>query len=179
MRPTGRKLPGAGAKAPALDVPPPRRDDPPRYQVTLWPHRSLSLRGFRGVLIITAIGLAIPLFPFLGTPVGWGLLPFLLAALIALYASIKASYRSGRLTEVLCIWDDLITLTRTDPKGRRQCWHANPFWVTVHLHKNAKIENYLTLKGNGREVELGAFLSPEERESLYEEVLKALRPQGS
>ena len=41
----------------------------------------MSLRGFRWVLIFTSVGLAIPLIPFLGTPVGWGLLPFLVGAL--------------------------------------------------------------------------------------------------
>ncbi|MEM8820806.1 MAG: DUF2244 domain-containing protein [Pseudomonadota bacterium] len=36
-------------------------------------------------------------------------------------------------------------------------------------------ENYLTLKGGGREIELGAFLSPEERLSLAERLEDAIR----
>jgi uncharacterized membrane protein len=36
------------------------------------------------------------------------------------------------------------------------------------------VPQYLTLRGNGREVELGAFLSEDERVSLREELRKAL-----
>lgn len=32
------------------------------------------------------------------------------------------------------------------------------------------VPQYLTLKGGGREVEIGAFLSPEEREALYPDI---------
>lgn len=150
------------------------RGDPPKWTVTLWPHRSLSTSGFRWVLGFTAAALAIPLIPFLGTPIAWGLLPFLIAALLALYISIKASYHTGRMQEDLRLWDDLITLERTEPTGKVRRWHANPYWTTVHLHENAKLESYLTLKGNGREVELGSFLSPEERVALHAELKDAL-----
>ena len=54
-------------------------------------------------------------------------------------------------------------------------WHANPFWVRIRLREDAPIEKYLTLQGNGREIELGAFLSPWERETLYSEILETLR----
>jgi len=150
------------------------RGDPPKWTVSIWPNRSLSQTGFKRVLMATALGLTIPLIPFLGTPVAWGLLPFLVAALLALYTSIQASYRSGRLREDLRLWDDLITIERTEPNGRVKRWHANPFWTSVHLHKDAKIESYLTLRGNGREVELGAFLSPDERIALHADLTQTL-----
>ncbi|NNU80929.1 DUF2244 domain-containing protein [Halovulum dunhuangense] len=167
--------PEAGGSPPASAVQDPYdRDDPPAFQLTLWPHRSLSIDGFRQVLIFVAAALAIPLIPFLGTPVAWGLLPFLVGALIALYAAIRRSYRDGELREELRIWPDLITVVRTEPKGGVHRWHANPYWVTVRIHDRARIENYLTLKGNGREIELGAFLSPEERLTLRDDLDRAL-----
>ena len=36
------------------------------------------------------------------------------------------------------------------------------------------VANYITLTGNGREVELGAFLSEDERKTLYEELEQLL-----
>ncbi len=150
----------------------------PAYQVTLWPHRSLSPEGFRWVMGIVAAGLAFPVIPFLGTPVGWGLLPFLIAAEAALWLAFRRSYRDGRLREVLRLWPDLVTVDRIEPGGRRQAWSANPYWVTLALHDDAKIESYVTLKGNGREIELGAFLSPDERVALHAELSRAFRRIG-
>lgn len=43
------------------------------------------------------------------------------------------------------------------------------------LHvKDGPVPNYVTLKGNSREVEIGAFLSEEERKQLHRDLLAAL-----
>jgi uncharacterized membrane protein len=36
--------------------------------------------------------------------------------------------------------------------------------------KGGPVPNYVTLSGNGREVEIGAFLSEEERKALYDDL---------
>ncbi|HEU0223312.1 MAG TPA: DUF2244 domain-containing protein [Paracoccaceae bacterium] len=50
------------------------------------------------------------------------------------------------------------------------------------MHLDGKVENYLTLKAEGREIELGAFLAPEERVALKADIEAALaalrRPQA-
>lgn len=174
-----RGAPGAtSAGAPAssgLDAPPwAERGDPPVLALTLWPNRSLSPRGFHRFLGLLALGLAIPVVPLLGTPVGWVLLPFGLAMFLAVYFAFRRSYADGRLVERLRLWPDLITVERWEPRGEVRRWHANPLWVQLRLLEGAKVEKYLTLQGNGREIELGAFLSPEERQQLYGELLRAL-----
>ena len=153
----------------------PARQEPPILESVLHPHRSMSSRGFRWVLILTTVGLAIPLIPFLGTPVGWGLLPFLVGALVALYLAIGRNYRDARLHEILRLWPDLVTVDRHETDGRVLHWEANPYWVRLTLHENAKLESYLTLKGAGREIELGAFLSPDERVALHDRLARALK----
>ncbi|MHA3976823.1 DUF2244 domain-containing protein [Halovulum sp. GXIMD14794] len=179
MRPDKQDKNEAGAQTPASSVSgqdaPPDRSDPPLLELVLYPHRSMSLRGFRWVLIFTSVGLAIPLIPFLGTPVGWGLLPFLVGALVALYLAIGRNYRDARLHEILRLWPDLITVERHETDGRVLRWQANPYWVKLTLHQNARLESYLTLKGSGREIELGAFLSPEERVEIHDRLDSALR----
>ncbi|MEM8786880.1 MAG: DUF2244 domain-containing protein [Pseudomonadota bacterium] len=155
------------------------RPDPPGFALTLWPHRSLTSGGAQWVVGLAAGGMALPLASLSGSRVGWGLLPFLVGALYLLYTALRRSYRDGRLREDLRIWPDLITVTRVDPRGRVRRWHANPYWVTAHLHEDAAIESYLTLKGNGREIELGAFLSPEERVALYHDVTRELTRAGT
>ena len=47
--------------------------------------------------------------------------------------------------------------------------------MQVRLHQTGgPVPNYLTLKGDGREVELGAFLSEEERLALRDDLHQRL-----
>ena len=56
-------------------------------------------------------------------------------------------------------------------RGAPRHWEANPYWTEVRIYpEGGPVPQYLTLKGAGREVEIGAFLSPEEREALYPEI---------
>jgi uncharacterized membrane protein len=66
-------------------------------------------------------------------------------------------------------------LRRMNPNGPVQEWQADPAWVALHLTpKGGPVEQYLTLTGGGREVELGAFLTPEERLALHEDLGRLL-----
>ncbi|MEO1549023.1 MAG: DUF2244 domain-containing protein [Pseudomonadota bacterium] len=151
----------------------PTRQTPPRIDITLWPNRSLTQGGLRWVFAIVTVGLSIPLIPLLGTRAAFGLLPFLVSALIGLYWAISRNTHDGKLSERLLLWPDLVTVERVEPNGTRRIWHANPHWVTLHLKTTPRVESYLTLKGNGREIELGAFLSPEERVDLHKTLASA------
>jgi uncharacterized membrane protein len=150
------------------------REEIPVLALSLRPNRSLTQRGVTWVMGLVAVGLAVPLVPLGGTSVGWGMLPFLVAALAGLAWAFRRSFEDGRLTEEFRLWPDLVTVERIEPNGAVRRWHANPFWVRPRLIENASIEKYLTLTGNGREIELGAFLSPWEREALFEEISAAL-----
>jgi uncharacterized membrane protein len=165
---------GGGISAGGTGADPFARGDPPILSLTLWPNRSLSRNGSSWLLGLLAAGLALPLVPLAGSKAAWGMLPFLVAAFVALWWAIRRSYADGRLREELRLWPDLITVVRREPRGRVRRWHANPFWVRLRLRDDARIEKYLTLQGNGREIELGAFLSPGERETLHAELGAAL-----
>ena len=147
---------------------------PPRdgeQRLHLWPHRSLSQRGFVGFVGLTAALIAVPLLPNLGSPVLWALLPFLLATIWGIWFALRKNGRDRDIVEELTLTPDRITLVRHGPKGQRQDWEANPYWLRVTLHETGgPVPNYLTLKGEGREVELGAFLSEDERIALKGEI---------
>ena len=174
-RPADEKDEKAGAETPAFSpsADPLARTDPPVLEMLLEPHRSLSRRGFGWVIGATAAGLGLPLVALSGGAVAWGMLPFVLAALVALWLALLASYRRG-LAEHLRLWPDLITVDRRDPNGARRSWAANPYWVRVSMDPKAPIENYLTLSGNGRRIELGAFLTSDERVALQARLSAAL-----
>ncbi|GHE03181.1 hypothetical protein U879_19380 [Defluviimonas sp. 20V17] len=147
----------------------------PTAELHLWPHRSLPRRGFAWVIAIMATFLALPLLEVLGTPLLWGLLPFVLLAGAGLWLALKRSYRDGQLIEELHLTPESIRLTRHNTRAPRQVWEANPYWVVLHLHPTeGPVPQYLTLSGAGREVELGAFLTPEERTRLHGELAQAL-----
>lgn len=140
-------------------------------RLTLWPHRSLGARGFVIFISLTALALSLPLIALLGTAILWVLLPFLGATLGGLWLGLRRNYHDGSLREELTLTVDEIGITRTDPKGQVQSWSANPHWVQLRLTEaGGPVEDYLTLRGNGREVELGAFLSPGERQALYRDL---------
>lgn len=144
----------------------------------LWPYRSLPRRGMVWFLGGTAAAIVLPLLGLIGSPVLWGLLPFLLATIAAIWWALEKSFRDAEIIEDLEITPDRISLTRHGPRGKRQDWQANPHWVRLTLHATAgPVPQYLTLKGEGREVELGAFLTPEERRQLAAEITHRLRAQ--
>lgn len=144
-------------------------------RLRLWPYRSLSARGFVWFVGGTALLISVPLFAVLGTLILWGLLPFLAAAVAGIWWALARSWRDGELTEVLTLTRDRIALVRRAPDGAEQRWEANPYWVAVRLYPSgSKVPHYLTLKGEGREVELGAFLSEAERVALANELREAL-----
>lgn len=157
--------------------------DPPAARLRLWPHRSLTADGFAWFIGGTAALISLPLIAVLGTPVLWGLLPFLVLAVAAIWWALRRNLRDAALSEELALWRDRMELVRREPKGLRREWTADPHWVRVELHETGgPVENYVTLAAGGRTVEIGAFLSPEERVALKREIVAALgalfnRPQ--
>jgi uncharacterized membrane protein len=141
----------------------------------LWPYRSLTRRGFVIFIAITATLITLPLLATIGSPVLWGLLPFLMLAVAGVWYALHRNYKDAEIVEDLRLATDQISVTRHGPRGKLQTWKANPYWVRVTLHATGgPVPNYLTLKGDGREVELGAFLSEDERIRLHDDLQRAL-----
>ncbi len=169
------KLNTAGETSPAVSVSDPfQRSDPPVWRVRLWPHRSLSPQGFRWIMGLTAAGLCLPLIALAPTGASLALAPYAAAAFGTLWLFLKLSYFTGRLTEELLLWPDAIAVERREPMGKVKRWAANPYWVDIDTTNTRAIQNYLTLRGGGRRIELGAFLTPEERIELAGELRRQI-----
>ncbi|MCA8880861.1 MAG: DUF2244 domain-containing protein [Rhodobacteraceae bacterium] len=142
--------------------------DPPLVRLHLWPNRSLPRRGFVAFIGTTFALVLVPLLAVVGTPILWGLLPFVLGTLGLLWFLLAKSYRDGEILEELQLWSDQAQLSRTQRRGPPLRWAANPYWISVQIYEEGgPVPSYLTLKGGGREVEIGAFLSAEERAALH------------
>lgn len=150
-------------------------NDDGSVRLQLWPYRSLPKRGFVLVIGLLAGLLTLPLLALLGSALLWGLLPFLLLTVAGVWWGLASSYRSAEVLEDLRIAPAEIVLNRRDPGAPPRHWHADPYWVNVEIHSDAgPVPSYLTLTGGPRRVELGAFLTPDERQRLHGELCVAL-----
>ncbi|HCP80578.1 MAG TPA: DUF2244 domain-containing protein [Octadecabacter sp.] len=153
----------------------PSGPDAPEDELHLWPYRSLLRRDFVVFISATVLLIVVPLLAVIGSPVLWGLLPFFIIAVAGVWYALQRSYKDGEILEELRIWPDRMTLEHIHPRQGTKSWEANPYWVHLKIdRKNERIVNYLTLKGADREVELGRFLSEDERAVLYDQLERKL-----
>ncbi len=146
-----------------------------RRALELCPHNSLTKRGFAGFIMTTFVLCLLPLLALSGTHVFWGVLPFLMLAVWAVWVALQNSYRRNNIYECLSFGKKTVDLKRTNPRGDTQKWSCDGYWSRTTIYaKEGPVPDYVTLTGNGREVEIGSFLSQDERKSLYEELQKEL-----
>ncbi|MGH1367502.1 MAG: DUF2244 domain-containing protein [Maritimibacter sp.] len=159
---------------PPLDAPGFKDGAAPLLVLQAWPYRSLPKKGFVVLMGGAYTALLLLIIGFVGTAALWWLLCPGLIALYGLWWFIDRNYRDGEILETLEVWADHIRLMRDGPHKAQAIWEANPYWVTVQFQPKGPVPAYLTLKGAGREVELGAFLSESERRALHHEIAIAL-----
>lgn len=150
---------------------------PPLARLDLSAHNSLSPGGFV-IFFGATFGLVlVPLLAVVGSPVLWALLPFVGVAMAAMWWALKRSWADKSVTEALLIWSDHVELSHVPARGPRLSWQANTYWVRPQLHAlRGPLKAYITLRGSpdGREVELGSFLSEEERRVLFADLARVL-----
>ena len=157
----------------------PENPHAPRQELKLWPHNSLPPAGFAAFILGTFTMALIPLLAMLGTALLWGLLPFILIAIAGLYFALQRNSFDRSVEETLTLTPDDVHLVRRNPKGDTQEWQCRTYWARLGLHKDGgPVPFYVTLSGAGREVEIGAFLSEDERKSLHDELATRLARIG-
>jgi len=133
--------------------------------ITLWPHRSLSVRGFQIFMFVLAslmslIGLG---FYLLGA---WPVIGFLGLEIAIVWYAFKWNYRSGQLVETVAITPLQVDVTRTDWRGRTTTTHLNGAWIKAEIEMQEKKRGRLYLRQHARKLEIGAFMPPSEKPSL-------------
>jgi len=154
------------------------RQDKPGFQITLWPHRSLGPQGQRNVVWLAAAGLAIPVFGLLLQGAALIVGAFAVLTIAAFAFAMRRNMFDGQLREDVAIWPNLMAVTRQEPDGKLRHWCCHPANVRLHIDPDGPPENYLTLSGGPRRIELGAFLTPEERLELHNTLADALKFSG-
>ena len=141
--------------------------------ITLWPYRSLSLRGFQILIavlasLMTVIGLG---FYLLGA---WPVIGFLGLEILVVWYAFKWNYRSGQLVETVAITPQQVDVTRTDWRGRETTVRLSGAWIKAELDVKEKRRERLYLRQHAHKLEIGAFMPPSEKLSLANALNAAL-----
>ena len=132
------------------------------FRAVLYPHRSLSPRGFLILMsVIGAISFTAGLvFWWMGA---WPVFGFFGLDVLLVYLAFRANYRTARAFEWIELDRKSLKLTRCDPKGRKVSFGFNPYWVRVLLSEDRNGQANLALTSHGKTIEFGRFLNDEER----------------
>lgn len=136
------------------------------FRALLTPHRSLGRKGFAvlmGVLIAIWIGTGIT-FLSLGA---WPVAGFFGLDVLALYLAFRWNYRAARAREEVSVSRTCVDIRKVAPSGRAEEHRFNPFWTrfSVDRHELLGITR-MAVEGEGRQVPIGGFLNPDDRESF-------------
>lgn len=134
--------------------------------ITLWPHRSLSQRGFMIlVAILGALAFVIGLGFFL---IGaWPVIGFMGLELLVLYIVFRLNYRDGKQSEQLLIHATGLDLIRISPVGTQTRTSFSSHWLTAEIIPQKGRRKILTLRHHHDNHEIGAFLPPAEKTKLH------------
>ncbi len=140
--------------------------------LTISPHRSLSKKGFKILMLIVTIlcltgGI---IFWFLGA---WPVFGFFGLDIVLIYIAFKVSYRRGEIYERLSIVSEKFKISRGFPSGKLQEWELNPYWAKVELITQNK-NTQLLIRSGDKVVSIGSFLNQVAKENLKDTISKSI-----
>lgn len=158
-----------------------RVGEPVMFNAVLHPHRSLSPAGFRVLMLACAVaflGIGAAFF-IIGA---WPVIGFCGIELALIYVFFKLNFRDLRRYETIRLTEDELEVRRVAPDGKVERTVFQPYWMRVTLEERIGHPTRLLLSSHGREIAIGSFLSPAEREDLARTLNDALarhrRPGG-
>ncbi|MEM9223563.1 MAG: DUF2244 domain-containing protein [Pseudomonadota bacterium] len=144
------------------------------FHAVLFPHRSLSTRGFfiMMAIVVGVMGFAGLRALALGA---WPIAIFAVADVLLIYVCFKLSYRAGRQFEEVRVDPHEVLVRKVSPAGRVIEHRFHPSWarLTVTRHEDEGVTR-LDLGSHGKWIVLGAFLNPDDRASFAEAFADAL-----
>jgi uncharacterized membrane protein len=148
--------------------------EPPIFSAVLTPHRSLSPTGFLIFMAVLGAMSFITGMVFLIAG-AWPVFGFCGLDVLLVYWAFKLNYRSAQAYEEVTVTPSELTLRKVSHHGRVQEWTLNPVWVRLHrdVHQEFGLQR-LFLESHGRQVGIGHFLPPAEKESFAHALAGAL-----
>lgn len=140
----------------------------------LFPHRSLSRKGFFVLMaiVVAVMGIGALRAMALGA---WPIAIFAVADVALVYICFKLSYRSGRAFEEVTVNESEVLVRKVTSSGLITEHRFHPFWARLSV---TRLEDEgvtrLDFGSHGKFIVLGAFLSPDDRASFADAFADAL-----
>jgi uncharacterized membrane protein len=146
----------------------------PFFAARLFPHRSLSQRNFAILMAILAVICLSSSIVFFAMG-AWPVVGFFGLDVLLIWLAFQLNYRSGRAFEEVAIWRHDVLVRKISPAGKIREHRFNPFWTRFRVDRHDEIGiTGMFLSGEGREIDIGSFLNPLDRESFAREFGQAL-----
>lgn len=144
------------------------------FAVRLFPHRSFTPAAARRLVVAVALASALFSLPFflIGA---WPIVGFLGLDALLLGLAFRISFRAARAYEDYRLTYLELEFARVSARGARREWRFNPAWVTLERGQAApRAAERLALRSRGRQVEIAAFLGPDEKGAFAGDLGRAL-----
>ncbi|MBB3427478.1 putative membrane protein [Rhizobium sp. BK312] len=146
----------------------------PVFAAELFPHRSLSRKGFRVMLALAGIFSLFYSILFV-TRGAWPIGIFFGADFFLLYGAFWLNYRSGRVREEVTVSRTNVSIRKFSPTGRMVEHDFNPFWTRFLVRRHSEIGVVsMHVRDRSHDTDVGSFLNPEDRESFAKAFKRAL-----
>lgn len=148
--------------------------DEPFFEALLTPHRSLGRTGFAILMGALLFGWAVTGAIFLAHG-AWPVFGFFGLDVVAVYIAFRVNYRAARAREEVSVSRTSLDIRKTAPSGKSEAHRFNPFWARFSVSRHAEIGiTRMIVEGQGKQVPIGGFLNPDDRESFATAFSRAL-----
>ena len=149
-------------------------NDAPLFEAMLTPYRSLGRRGFNvtmGLVGLVSLGSGIA-FVANGA---WPVIGFFGLDVLLLWVALRASNTSGRAREEVRVSRTELAIRKVSPRGAVRAVRYNPSWARFLVRRHEEIGvTHMSVVGEGRVTQIGAFLNPDDRETFAAAFSRAL-----
>ena len=146
----------------------------PIFTAVLKPYRSLSPTGFMLVMLALVgcsftAGLA---FWLMGA---WPIVGFFGIDILLVQFAFRMNYRAARAAEEISLTHELLTVRKITASGKTVETGFNPYWARFEVIRKPEFGVVrMWIASHGKQLPIGTFLGPHERESFAEAFTAAL-----
>lgn len=146
----------------------------PILNIILYPHRSLSPKGFL-ILMLCIIFVSFSIGAFFVLKGAWPVFGFFGLDVLLVYIAFKVNYHNAKRYEKIRLWENSLIIKKKSDNGKSNTWKFNPYWVRLEMKKSQSRSSDLNLSSHGKTISIGSFLSNQEKEEVANTLLLHLK----